>query len=147
MLRSIVKMDALMFLTLALLGFIRGIFSGWLGIGGGILMVPLLLYVPPLLNLNPLDMKEVAGLTMAQGFFAFAQASSAVPPDLASRIGALRLRRKRVASICMFVVLAVSMMGVQVWDAFPLWLTVLLIIAIAAFTWRAYKSVTPYGWI
>lgn len=63
-------MNGDMFLTLALLGFIGGIFSGWLGIGGGILMVPLLLYVPPLLNLNPLDMKEVAGLTMAQGFFA-----------------------------------------------------------------------------
>jgi hypothetical protein len=28
-----------------------------------------------------------------------------------------------------------------------LWLTVLLVIAIAAFTWRVYSSVTPYGWV
>lgn len=77
----------------------------------------------------------------------FAQASTPVPADVAPRIGALRLRRKRIASICMFVVLTASMLGVQVWAPFPLWLTVLLVIAIAVFTWRAYKSVTPYGWV
>lgn len=70
----------------------------------------------------------------------FAQARSPVPADIAPRIGALRLRRKRIASICMFVVLTVSMLGVQVWSAFPLGLTVLLVIAIALFTWRAYKA-------
>ena len=52
------------------LGFVGGILSGWLGIGGGIVMAPLLLYAPALLNFGPLNMKEVAGLTMAQGFFA-----------------------------------------------------------------------------
>jgi len=77
----------------------------------------------------------------------FAKAASPVPPDLASRIGALRLRRKRIATICMFVVLTVSMFGVQVWAAFPLWLSALLVMAIVIFTWRAYKSVTPYGWV
>ncbi len=77
----------------------------------------------------------------------FAQAGNPVSADLAPRIGALRLRRKRLASICMFVVLTVSMLGVQVWSPFPLWLTVLLVIAIAVFTWRVYSSVTPYGWV
>lgn len=76
----------------------------------------------------------------------FAQAGSPIADDVAPRIGALRLRRKRIATICMFVVLTVSMLGVQVWAAFPLWLTVLLVIAIVLFTWSAYKSVTPYGW-
>ena len=77
----------------------------------------------------------------------FAQAGSPVPADLAPRIGALRQRRKRLASICMFVVLTISMLGVQVWTPFPLWLTALLVIAIAAFTWRTYNSVTAYGWV
>jgi hypothetical protein len=77
----------------------------------------------------------------------FAQAGNPVPADLSPRIGALRLRRKRMASICMFVVLVVSMLGVQVWAPFALWLTVLLVIAIALFTWRVYSSVTPYGWV
>lgn len=76
----------------------------------------------------------------------FAQAGSPVPADIASRIGALRLRRKRLASVCLFVVLTDTMLGMQVWVSFPLWLTVLLVAAIAVFTWRAYTSVMQYGW-
>ena len=70
-----------------------------------------------------------------------------VPQELAHQIGALRLRRKRSASVCMFVVLTAAMLGVQVYVAFPLWLTVVLVVGIAAFTRRAYTSVTPYGWV
>jgi hypothetical protein len=77
----------------------------------------------------------------------FAKAGSPVPADVAPRIGALRLRRKRLASVCVFVVLTDAMLGAQVWAPFPLWLTALLVIAIVAFTWRAYQSVTPYGWV
>lgn len=77
----------------------------------------------------------------------FAQTGNPISADIASRIGALRQRRKRLASICMFVVLTEVVLGVQVWPHFPLWLTTLLIIAVAAFTWRTYKSVTPYGWV
>ncbi len=76
----------------------------------------------------------------------FAQAGSPVPADIASRIGALRSRRKRLASICLFVVLTDTMLGMQVWVSFPLWLTVLLVAAIVVFTWRAYTSVMQYGW-
>jgi hypothetical protein len=47
-----------------------GFFSGMLGIGGGIVMFPLLLYVPPLLGLEAIDVKSITGLTMIQGFFA-----------------------------------------------------------------------------
>ena len=44
--------------------------SGRLGIGGGIVMSPLLLYLPPLLGLEPLPMRIVAGLTIVQGLLA-----------------------------------------------------------------------------
>ena len=77
----------------------------------------------------------------------FAQAGNPVPADIAPRINALRLRRKRIASICLSVVLTIVMLGAQVWERFALWLTVVLVIAVALFTWRAYKSVTPYGWV
>ena len=51
-------------------GSIVGFFSGLLGIGGGILMFPLLLYTPPLLGLDVISVKSITGLTMIQGFFA-----------------------------------------------------------------------------
>ena len=112
------------------------------------------LVTKPVLGLKSLLLLLIVGLLSYVHFSLqpqidalFAQAGSPVSADLAPRIGALRQRRKRLASICMFVVLTVSMLGVQVWDPFPLWLTALLVIAIAAFTWRAYKSVTPYGWV
>ena len=49
------------------LGLISGFLSGLLGIGGGIVMAPLLLYVPPLFNMESLTMQTVAGLTIVQG--------------------------------------------------------------------------------
>ena len=58
-------------ITLLVLGLIGGFFSGWLGIGGGIIMAPLLLYVPQALGVyDGMDMKVVAGLTMLQSLFA-----------------------------------------------------------------------------
>ncbi len=51
-------------------GSIVGFFSGLLGIGGGILMFPLLLYAPPVFGLEPIGVKSITGLTMIQGFFA-----------------------------------------------------------------------------
>jgi len=62
-------MDAALYLLLAVVGLSVGFLSGLLGIGGGIVMFPLLLYVPPLLGLGSIDVKSITGLTMAQGFF------------------------------------------------------------------------------
>ena len=74
-------------------------------------------------------------------------AAQSGPSEVASEIGSLRLRRKRMASVCMFVVLIESMLGVQVWTQFPGWLTALLVAALALFTWRTYSSVTRFGWL
>ena len=65
----------------------------------------------------------------------------------AAQIIALRMTRKKLASFCMFFVLVEALLGVQAFAAFPLWLTGAFVIAIAAFTWRAYNSLTSYGWV
>lgn len=51
-------------------GFGVSCLSGLLGIGGGIVMAPALLYLPPAFGLASLDMRQVAGLTITQGLFA-----------------------------------------------------------------------------
>jgi uncharacterized membrane protein YfcA len=51
-------------------GFAVSCLSGLLGIGGGIVMAPALLYLPPACGFHALDMRQVAGLTITQGLFA-----------------------------------------------------------------------------
>jgi uncharacterized membrane protein YfcA len=53
-------------LTLTSLGFVGASIAGLLGVGGAIVMVPLLLYGLPALGLAGLDMKAVSGITMVQ---------------------------------------------------------------------------------
>lgn len=53
-------------ITLTALGFTGAFVSGLLGVGGAIVMIPLLYYVPPLLGVGGLDMREVSGASMVQ---------------------------------------------------------------------------------
>jgi uncharacterized membrane protein YfcA len=48
------------------LGFLGAMLAGLVGLGGAVVMVPLLLYLPPLLGQPALDIHTVAGITMAQ---------------------------------------------------------------------------------
>jgi hypothetical protein len=62
------EVEAALAATLFMLGVIGGFTSGLVGLGGGIIMVPLLLYVPPALGVGTLSMKLVAGMTSVQSF-------------------------------------------------------------------------------
>jgi uncharacterized membrane protein YfcA len=52
--------------TLNVLGFVGAFIAGLVGVGGAIVMIPLLLYVPPLLGFEALAMHTIAGITMVQ---------------------------------------------------------------------------------
>ncbi len=51
---------------LALLGFGGAFLSGLVGVGGAIVMIPLLLYVPPMFGLAALGIRTVAAITIVQ---------------------------------------------------------------------------------
>jgi len=91
--------------VVAVAGLISSFLSGLLGIGGGIVLTPLLLYAPQLLGAQPLSVKIVTGLTVvqaisgsvlgAQRHFAYGNVSTRLvltmgpPAAVASLIGAL----------------------------------------------------------
>jgi uncharacterized membrane protein YfcA len=52
--------------VLLALGVVGAFVSGLVGVGGAIVMIPLLLYGPPLLGLPVIDVKSVAAITMVQ---------------------------------------------------------------------------------
>jgi hypothetical protein len=77
----------------------------------------------------------------------FAQAGDGpMPPEIAQRIGPLRKLRTRFATTCLFCVLVIALLAVQVWAVFPLWLNGVFFIAIIVFVWRTFNSYMQYGW-
>jgi hypothetical protein len=67
----------------------------------------------------------------------FAQGGGApLPSELATEVARLRLRRKRMASICLLAVLSAAVLGVQAAHPFPLWITLYFIVGAVLFTWR-----------
>lgn len=85
--------------TLAFLGTVGGFLAGLLGFGGGVLMFPLLYYVPPLLDFARVDAQTVAAMVVSQVFFS-------------SMVGGMaHLRRGRVQSRIALLAGIVSAIG------------------------------------
>ena len=70
-----------------------------------------------------------------------------IPPDIAGQLLPWRARRKKLAGLCLFFVITLVLLGLQVFARFHPLLTGLLILLAAAFSWRVYKTNIPYGWI
>jgi uncharacterized membrane protein YfcA len=62
-------MSLALFLVLFALAGVAGFGAGFIGLGGGLLLFPLLLYLPPYLGLETIDAKTVAALVVSQVFF------------------------------------------------------------------------------
>ena len=71
----------------------------------------------------------------------------AISQPLAVQIAPLRLRRKRLASVCLFLVMTTVVLGLQVYSRFVAPTTILLLTLAAVFSWRVYRTRVPYGWL
>lgn len=71
----------------------------------------------------------------------------AIPAPLAARIAPVRLRRKRLASVCLFLVMTTVVLGLQVYSRFAAPTTGLLVTLSAVFAWRVYRTPVRYGWL
>ena len=71
----------------------------------------------------------------------------AIPQEVAAQIGPVRLRRKRLAATCLFLVISTVLLGLQVSAPFGAPLNALMLLLGALFAWRVYKTPIPYGWL
>ena len=58
-----------------------------------------------------------------------------------------RSRRKRLAGICLFLVLTALIMGVRVTWGYAPWLAAVFMVAAALFSWRVYRTPIRLGWV
>lgn len=76
-----------------------------------------------------------------------AEGDPEVPEEIASQLGPLRARRKKLAGICLFLVITAIILGLQVFARFNSILLGLLIALAGLFAWQAYKRPIRYGWL
>lgn len=72
---------------------------------------------------------------------------SEIPSEILQKIVPWRVRRKKLAGFCLFFVITLVLLGLQVFSRFDPPLTGVLLLLAAAFSWRVYKTPIPYGWI
>ena len=72
---------------------------------------------------------------------------SPVPEGFAGQLKPYRARRKKLAAFCLFIVITIIILGLQVFGRFHPALNVVLIGAAALFAWRVNKTLIQFGWI
>lgn len=70
-----------------------------------------------------------------------------IPEGVSKQIAPIRLRRTRLATACLFIVITSVLLGLQVTSRFGLPVTAILILLAALFSWRVYRTSIRFGWI
>jgi len=70
-----------------------------------------------------------------------------VPDNFLASVKPYRMLRKRLATLCLFLVITTIILGTQVYAPFGLSLNVLLIGLTGLFAWRVNKTLILFGWI
>ena len=66
--------------------------------------------------------------------------------DLPGKLAPLRILRKKLATVCLFLVVTAIILGVQTYSRFHPFVSMALIILAACFSLRANKSLIRFGW-
>ncbi len=118
-----------------------GIAALW---GNGILLTKTLLLV----TLTALLSYVHFGLQpRIEALLAMVNPDSPVPDDFASQLKPFRVRRKRVATLCLFLVITTIILGLQVYSRFSAPLTLFLIGLAGLFAWRVNRTLLRFGWL
>lgn len=72
---------------------------------------------------------------------------ASLPEDTLSLITPLRSRRKKLAAVCLFLLISEIILGAQVYSRFGIITTLIMLAAGALFSRHAYKSLLRFGWI
>ena len=70
-----------------------------------------------------------------------------IPEGVSKQMAPIRLRRTRLATACLFIVITSVLLGLQVTSRFGLPVTAILILLAALFSWRVYRTSVRFGWI
>ncbi len=80
-------------------------------------------------------------------FFRDIKPDTKVPDNFLASVKPYRVLRKRLATFCLFLVLATIILGMQVYSTFPLLLNIILIGLVGLFAWRVNKTLILFGWM
>ncbi len=134
--QSSVLITGILLLVLGPLG-IAGLWLNWVILVKTVLLLVLmglLSYVH--FGLQPAIERQIAGIN-----------PGAPPENFSAQLKPFRARRKQLATVCLFIVLTIIILGMQVYDAFSPLLNIVLIALAALFSWRANKSLVRFGWV
>ena len=82
-----------------------------------------------------------------ESFLAGLDADSQIPDNLVGQLKPYRIRRKRMATICLFLVITVIILGLQIYGAFSPFLNFILIGLAGLFSLKVNKTLIRFGWI
>ena len=66
--------------------------------------------------------------------------------DLPGKLAPLRILRKKLATVCLFLVITAIILGVQTYYRFHPFVSMTLVLLAAGFSLRANKSLIRFGW-
>ena len=82
-----------------------------------------------------------------ESFLTDINADSKIPDNLVSQMKPYRVRRKWMATFCLFLVITSIVLGLQVYESFSMLLNIILIGFGGLFSLKVNKSLIRFGWI